>query len=279
MNTNFSYTDAELKKLHLELLDILKETIRVCDICNIEYFIIGGTALGAFFFNDIVPWDDDIDIGMRRSEYEKFIQIAPNYLGSDFFLQTYETEPDTTTYFAKVRRNGTLFLDEGTKELNIHHGIYIDIFPLDNVPVLYFVEKIQRRFVNLLDSCFIAKTVAKKTVEKGTIVDKAQIKQFILRNLPISKKTIYYLIRIVSSWYNGREAEFINFINTKVDHIEIESIENMQKVRLGGLIVKAPNNLERYLKRHYPKLRKYIPKEEQVNHRPIALKFSSKYKL
>ena len=60
------YNSDILRKLHAELYDVLGEVVRVCNQANIPYFIQGGTAIGAHFFEDIVPWDDDIDLGMTR---------------------------------------------------------------------------------------------------------------------------------------------------------------------------------------------------------------------
>jgi lipopolysaccharide cholinephosphotransferase len=68
-----SYSESELEKLHKVLYEILGEIVRVCDILNIPYFIQGGTAIGAFFENAILPWDDDIDVGMTRENYERFL--------------------------------------------------------------------------------------------------------------------------------------------------------------------------------------------------------------
>ena len=78
---NKKYTAEELDLLHAELYDILGETIRVCQKHNIPYFVIGGTAIGALYDQAILPWDDDIDIGMTRENYNKFLKVAPGELG------------------------------------------------------------------------------------------------------------------------------------------------------------------------------------------------------
>ena len=70
---NKKYTAEELDLLHAELYDILGETIRVCQKHDIPYFVIGGTAIGALYDQGILPWDDDIDIGMTRENYNKFL--------------------------------------------------------------------------------------------------------------------------------------------------------------------------------------------------------------
>mgnify|MGYP002915200841 CR=1 FL=1 len=70
------YTPEELTQLHQVLYEILEEIVRICDKHNIPYFVIGGTAIGALYDKAILPWDDDIDIGMKREDYNKFLQIA-----------------------------------------------------------------------------------------------------------------------------------------------------------------------------------------------------------
>ena len=69
-----------LRKVQLAQLEIAKEIKRVCDENNIKYFLDSGTLLGAVLHKGFIPWDDDMDIGMLRDEYEKFLQIAPEKL-------------------------------------------------------------------------------------------------------------------------------------------------------------------------------------------------------
>lgn len=88
MNGLTIYSDEELKMIQKIELEILKEVIRVCSILKLNYFIIGGTALGAVRHNGFIPWDDDIDIGMLRSDYNKFIEFSEKYLNNRYYLQT-----------------------------------------------------------------------------------------------------------------------------------------------------------------------------------------------
>ena len=123
-----------LRELQLVELEILLEVDRVCRENGIEYFLDGGTALGAVRHGGFIPWDDDIDIGMTRENYEKFLEIAPEKLKNDYFLQTRKTDKKAPYMYAKVRKNGTVFMEWNKRNLDMHHGIYIDIFPYDNVP-------------------------------------------------------------------------------------------------------------------------------------------------
>lgn len=126
---NFDY----LPNLHKCELIIAKEIKRLCEENGIKYFIIAGTLLGAVRHKGFIPWDDDMDIGMLREDYEKFLQIAEKNLGEEFFLQTTETDSAYGLNFAKILLKNTS-LSEATASKNSVKGIFIDIFPFDAVP-------------------------------------------------------------------------------------------------------------------------------------------------
>ena len=128
------YTPEELTQLHQVLYEILEEIVRICDKHNIPYFVIGGTAIGALYDKAILPWDDDIDIGMKREDYNKFLQIASQELREPYFLSWIHTDPHSPYYFAKVKKNNTLFVEEMFKDVPMHQGIFVDIFPFDRIP-------------------------------------------------------------------------------------------------------------------------------------------------
>lgn len=121
----------EVNKLREVQISILIEVVRICKENNLRYFLVGGTALGAVRHKGFIPWDDDIDIALPREDYKKLINLCKDNLDKQMFLQTYNTDKEYPYLFSKVRANNTVFLQTALKELNIHHGIYIDIFPLD----------------------------------------------------------------------------------------------------------------------------------------------------
>ena len=96
------YTPEELTQLHQVLYEILEEIVRICDKHNIPYFVIGGTAIGALYDKAILPWDDDIDIGMKREDYNKFLQIASQELREPYFLSWIHTDPHSP--YPKIRK-------------------------------------------------------------------------------------------------------------------------------------------------------------------------------
>lgn len=124
----------ELNNLQLLQLNIAKDVAEVCRKNDIPYFMCGGTMLGAIRHKGFIPWDDDMDFGMTRDNYEKFLEIAQKELGDKYFVQTWDTDPGYGSPFAKIRLNGTEFVEKNSQHANMHKGIYIDIFPWDNVP-------------------------------------------------------------------------------------------------------------------------------------------------
>lgn len=124
-----------MDKLHTLELKIALEVKRICENNDIAYFLTAGSLLGAVRHGGFIPWDDDMDIGMLRKDYEKFLKACEKELGAAFFLQTWDTDPEYPFSFAKLRLEGTI-CDESFSKHNrsIHKGLYVDIFPFDSVP-------------------------------------------------------------------------------------------------------------------------------------------------
>lgn len=125
--------DELLAKIHKVTLYILLAFDKVCRDNNLTYFLDSGTALGAVRHGGFIPWDDDADVGMPRKDYERFLEIGQEKLSKEFFIQTRETDPAYNRNAAKLRLNGTIF-EEIDDLQNGHKGIFIDIFPFDNIP-------------------------------------------------------------------------------------------------------------------------------------------------
>ena len=119
-------SSGELKKLELE---IAKEVKKICDENNIDYFIIGGTLLGAVRHKGFIPWDDDMDIGMTWSNYQRFLKLAPEKMDDRFFIQTCQTDFNYHNIFAKVRLRNTHMIEKVTENIEICDGIFVDVFP------------------------------------------------------------------------------------------------------------------------------------------------------
>jgi lipopolysaccharide cholinephosphotransferase len=161
MDNNYTYNkddyeDLSLRDAQMIMADILKDVHELCEKHGIKYFLDAGTLIGAVRHKGFIPWDDDVDIGMPREEYNKFLEIAKKELPRHLFLQTFETDEYYNVYPTpcKVRYNNTMFLENGAEENHkMHNGIFIDVFPYDSLPKHRYTYKIQRTLsYNILKS-------------------------------------------------------------------------------------------------------------------------------
>lgn len=133
----------DLRHLQLVLLGIAKDIDELCKRNGIEYYLLGGSALGAIRHKGFIPWDDDLDIIMDHKHYEKFLKICREQLDSDkYYIQ--EALIDWPMLFTKIRLKGTFFEEPGAYGTEREkRGIFIDVFKLDNAPKSILAKKWQ----------------------------------------------------------------------------------------------------------------------------------------
>lgn len=181
----------QLQKLKNIELEMLRCFIDICEKENFQYFLIGGTALGTVRHKGFIPWDDDIDVALPRKDYERFLNIAQYRLPSNMFLQSYMTDENYPNIFAKIRKNDTTFIERTVSAIEMHHGVYLDVFPLDGYSeckfkncVFEFKQKIfkialEQAFVEeSLDNSFFKtkfKTIIRKIIPYKTAVKKLDL--------------------------------------------------------------------------------------------------------
>ena len=127
------YEQDMLRHLQLAELGILNDIDQVCREYNIVYWLDSGTVLGARRHGGFIPWDDDIDLGMPRDDYERFLDVAPAALGDRFRVTCSRSNPHQAALFAKVMLVGTRFVTDETEEAGFDQGVFVDIFPYDAV--------------------------------------------------------------------------------------------------------------------------------------------------
>lgn len=124
----------ELRHLQNVILSIAKDIDNLCRANNIQYYLLGGSCIGAIRHKGFIPWDDDLDIIMTRENYERFIEVCKAQLDADKYIFQ-EGIKDWPLNFSKVRLKGTILHEpEDGYTTDESHGIYVDIFCMENVP-------------------------------------------------------------------------------------------------------------------------------------------------
>lgn len=136
LRTKYNPDGSQLRRMQLRMLDILMVIDDICHRHNIPYWLSGGSMLGAVRHEGFIPWDDDLDIEMLRPDFERLMELLPRELPDHIALQWHTTDPNYFFQFAKVRdRRSQLFERNGFDRVFQEHGIFVDIFPLERVPV------------------------------------------------------------------------------------------------------------------------------------------------
>ncbi len=244
-------------------LQILCEIDRICKKYDISYHLTYGTLLGAIRHEGFIPWDDDIDVAMERKEYERFKQVCKEELSDKFFYQCNETDGEYFHLMDKIRMNNTVFKETYLAKWNIHHGIYVDIFPLDFVPEGWLKRKIHFFYFQFFRIGLMSKYLDVKE-RKGI----KKIFSILLRIVyaPFSLSFLYKKSEIIASKYKVQgKYIFSMYDSIKTDSLlEYEWIKTTKNVLFEGLSFPVPEHFEDVLKVFYGDYRKLPPEEERV---------------
>lgn len=145
------FISEDIKKIWACELDLLERVQEICHKHGIKFFMLAGSLLGAIRHKGFIPWDDDIDVGMLREDYDKFLKVAPKELSYPYFLQAINTEPECVISFAKLRNSDTTAIFDcwiRSWHSHMNQGIFLDIFPIDGIPrspiVLSMMNKMRK---------------------------------------------------------------------------------------------------------------------------------------
>lgn len=129
MDTGFKYNIREFQTHILGLLDVMD---KVCREHGLTYYMIGGTMLGAVRHKGFIPWDDDLDVAMFRKDYDILLEHYREWLPDRYSILSFESNKDYSRHFAKLEDKSTTLVERFY--LKRLAGVYLDIFPLDDVP-------------------------------------------------------------------------------------------------------------------------------------------------
>ena len=135
LRKRFNPDGSLLRRQQLRMLELLEVIDVICRKHQIPYWLSSGTLIGAARHKGFIPWDDDLDIEMLRSDYLRLLKVLPQELPDNLALQTNETDPNYIFIYGKLRDKDSHLEETNSYDRIFHYtGIYIDIFPLEKIP-------------------------------------------------------------------------------------------------------------------------------------------------
>ena len=149
-------TKITVRDLQLEVLSIMDEIHRICEKNHIEYLLMAGSALGICNYGGFIPWDDDMDIAVRREDWTRFVEAMKKDLGKDFYFDCFEIDSRYNPIMGptmKVRKRGT-YIEEVNVLLKNRcrrgDGVFVDVIIYDSVSENKFSDELHRMVIRLL---------------------------------------------------------------------------------------------------------------------------------
>ncbi len=257
-----------LQELELENLDIL---ISICKKYNIRYYLIGGTLIGVLRHHGFIPWDDDIDVGLPRPDYNRFVEVAKKEIPEFMDIKTMTSDPNYKCYFTRLINNKKkIYWDHGQYKAKI--GVWMDVFPLDGLPNNAFVRKLHVFNVNMHKAIYKFSQINYITTNK----ERPFVERFLIRFARITHigkiinpaKSLMRLDRVLQKYDYEKQDWAWNFSGCYGKR------EQVPKIELGGerkdifenREVSIPEAAESYLDHIYGNWRELPPVEKRISH-------------
>ena len=240
---------AKMKRIWQKEIEILLLIDKICKKHNIKYWVEYGSLLGAVRHHGFIPWDDDLDIAMMRPDYELFKQVAPAELSAPFSLEN-AYNSSFITAFSKIRNAETTAIEFPDKP-DINQGIFVDIFPYDDMPdgspEKERIFQIQRE----LWCCIINPSEIKKAVrEKWQLTLKSSLLEKIL-SLPLTERMHEFEEFNLNHFGHSAYLNFITGAFFKTPHVKREWYAELVLVPFEEITVPIPVNYHEALQARY----------------------------
>lgn len=254
---------ADIKTIQEESLGSLEEIDRMCANIGADYFLVGGSMLGAVRHEGFIPWDDDTDVGMLRRDYEKFCREAKKRVDGQYFLQLPSTDPHIHFVYARLRKRGYEYITFYNEDKEFDKGIWVDLFPFDARPKNEFLARIQNRAANIFARASMAFKRRREYVEHDVLLDSpfanAGDRSYLRRKKLLS---VFYPVALCRLGYHAAARFFNPFFANKNDAlyasfipsyttIAHEEIYPLRRVGYEGARLNIPHKAERFLERQY----------------------------
>ncbi len=251
------YKASQLRNVQMKQMAILKQIDGICQKHNIDYWLDGGTLLGAVRHKGFIPWDDDIDIAMRASDIERFEKAAKEELPEWLFLQNRQTDPFCKEDITKVRDLNSLYIEySDTFYEPYERGIYVDIFPMVPYPSVSrgFIKKVCRGY-----------SVANSILSKPQRISLRSLAEFLYFSI---KKRILGIMWKTACALKSKDEFFSNIIQQNGYGImhRTKDIFPVSTISFEDTTFCAPCNPDAYLSDLYGNYMQMPPEEKRKGH-------------
>ena len=267
-----------MNDLQKKLLTIWVEFDRVCKKLNIPYIAMGGTLLGAIRHKGFIPWDDDIDVGMLRKDYERFLKEAPKEFSPRYFVQDHSTDPDYYYPFIKIRDSETTAIEWTTQKGKFNQGLWLDIFPFDALPEKEQSIKDQKKYVDLVYRISLHYNPPGTTFIRGLL---KPFKRFIYFLKYPSLEKVYKELTDILSRYNdkGYQEGLFGWIPDKVTmRFPMSIYDKLTTAEFEGHEIPVSVDAIKMLEIQYGDWQKLPPENQRHSHPLYKLDLNKSYK-
>lgn len=251
------------KKIWNIQIDLLMKLLEVCQKHNIKVFAVCGTLLGAIRHNGFIPWDDDIDMGLLRSDYNKLLDVAEDEFKDLYFLQTTLNEKEYYSGVARLRNSNTTGIVITDLDKNCNNGIYIDIFPFDGINDNFFKKNIHFILVSLMRKI----TSAPRNINKFGLLKR--IIAYIISKIVncFGYNNVFMFYQKLCAKYSLCDTERVGIISgcqysTQFHYYKNDLLE-IKYVNFENILIPVPSGYERCLKINYGNYLELPPLEKR----------------
>lgn len=231
---------------------MLRQLIGFCEANGLQPFLVAGSAIGAIRHGDFVPWDDDVDVGLMRDDFERLVRLLEAQPLPGLWLQTYRSDSAYPHSYAKLRKAGTEVHESSFDGTDIHRGIFIDIFPFDLLPMSKKRRRLDRAVLTMLNvfiMSFSWNVASASPVTSHRLIRRIA---FVLRPLLPWRHLIRLRERIANPRGQTRSTEAICFEmygigNASRTIIDASCLVPPSRAQFGHLSVPVPRDAHRYL--------------------------------